>query len=101
MRRSWISEFNPVVLLCFILFSSSIILIGKKYNLDTDGELPSLHVVLTHKAGFSVSEVPMGELQIDLTSIDPDGAPTDLWYPLALSGRMKSVTGEVSIVKSF
>ncbi|MGB4191091.1 MAG: C2 domain-containing protein [Rickettsiales bacterium] len=68
---------------------------GKKYNLDTDGELPTLHVVVSHKAGYSVSDVPMGELQIDLGTIDHGGVETDLWYPLALSGRMKSVTGEV------
>ena len=38
----------------------------------------------------------MGELNVDLATIDHDGAVTDLWYPLALSGRMKLVTGEVS-----
>jgi len=37
----------------------------------------------------------MGELNVDLATIDHDGAVTDLWYPLALSGRMKLVTGEV------
>ena len=68
---------------------------GKKYNLDSDGELPNLNLVLTHKAGYSVSDVPMGEISIELNSIDPNGAETDLWYPLALSGRMKSVSGEV------
>jgi hypothetical protein len=68
---------------------------GKKYNLDTDGDLPTLNVVITHKGGYSVADVPMGELQIDLHSIDPNGAVSDMWFPLALSGRMKAVTGEV------
>jgi hypothetical protein len=73
----------------------SVVATGRKYNLDSDGELPNLNFVLSHKAGFSVSEVPMGEVVIELNTIDPDGAETDLWYPLALTGRMKNVTGEV------
>ena len=69
---------------------------GKKYNLDSDGDLPTLRLVVSHKAGYSVSDVPMGELVIDLATIDADGGETDLWYPLALSGRMKQVSGEVN-----
>lgn len=82
------------MLLFFFIFFS-----GKKYNLDSDGDLPSLRLVLTHKAGYSVSDVPMGEISVDLATIDADGGETDLWYPLALSGRMKQVTGEVSSTK--
>lgn len=80
-------------MLTFLCFISPCV--GKKYNLDSDGELPTLHLVVTHRAGFSTSDVPMGELTVDLGTIDHDGAETDLWYPLALSGRMKMVTGEV------
>lgn len=48
-----------------------------------------------------MSDVPMGEFVVDLATIDADGAATDLWYPLGLSGRMKTVTGEVHLKLSF
>jgi len=74
---------------------------GYNYNLDTDGELPSLNLVLTHKATFSTSDVPMGEIHIDLDTVDPSGEASDMWYPLNLSGRMKIVTGELHLRISF
>ena len=40
--------------------------------------------------------MPMGEISIPLDSINPNGDVTDQSYPLQASGRMKTVTGEVS-----
>ena len=67
---------------------------GVDAGLDRDSELPSLRLVMSHRAGFSTSGVPMGELNINLANIDYAGSVTDLWFPLVLSGRMK-LAGEV------
>ncbi len=66
---------------------------GKTYNLDTDGDLPSLRILLEHKSGFTVADIPMGEVVIDLLTIDPTNHELEL--PIAATGRMKTVSGTV------
>lgn len=83
--------------LIFKVFCTNYIAVfsGTNYDLDTQGELPSLKLYVYHKAAYSVSDQPMGELTIGLESIDPDGGITELAYPLEISGRMKTVSGNV------
>jgi hypothetical protein len=70
-------------------------LTGNVYDLDTKAELPSIKFSLYHKGGFAVSETPLGEVVVSLHDVDPNGAGTELWYPLKKVGRMESVSGEV------
>ena len=52
-----------------------------------------------HKASTTFgTDAPMGSVEVPLSSIKPDGSPTDQWYPLQKMGRMKDVAGEVSCV---
>ena len=74
---------------------------GTFFELDTEGELPSLKFSVYHKGGFSVSETGLGEVRISLSDIDPDGEPTELWYPLKAFGRMKNVSGELHLRLTF
>jgi hypothetical protein len=53
-------------------------------------------VVCWHRGSLGVADVPMGEVNIQLDSIDPSGGTSDKSYPLEISGRMKTVSGEVS-----
>lgn len=58
-----------------------VFLVGNSFELDTTAELPSLKFALYHKGGFTVSEVPLGVVQISCSDIDPDGVETtELWY---------------------
>lgn len=61
--------------------------------MDTTDELPSLKFQLFHKGAFSTSEVPLGEVEVDLNALD---LSTTMTYPIEKSGRMKSVSGEVT-----
>ncbi len=66
-----------------------------------DMPLPSLFVKVFHKAAYSVSETPMGVVEIHLDNIDAGGAIVDQWYPLTTSGRMTNVSGELHLRLKF
>ena len=74
------------------------VLTGTKYDLDTTDELPSISIAMFHKGTYSVSEVPLGALTVHLDHVDPAGQVTEQSYPLELSGRMKTVSGEVDTI---
>lgn len=42
----------------------------------------------------------MGEVDIPLLSIKGDGSSETKWYPLRRFGKLKDVTGEVSVITS-
>lgn len=69
--------------------------LGSNCDLESMNELPTLQIILYHKAQFSVSETPLGQVSISLNTIDPMGEPTVMWYPVDPYGRVTKVTGEV------
>lgn len=70
--------------------------IGNNYDLSAATDLPTLNLTVWHRGSLGVADVPMGEINIPLDSINPDGDVTEQSYPLQASGRMKTVTGEVN-----
>ena len=77
-------------------------LLGKTYDLDTTGDLPSLSVKLFHKGAFSISDVPLGEVTIPLLMVNGDSvAAYDRWFKLEKTGRMKDVSGQVHLSMRF
>ena len=68
---------------------------GNNYDLSGAADLPTLTLTVWHHGSLGVADVPMGEVSIPLDNINPSGDPTDQTYPLQISGRMKTVTGEV------
>jgi hypothetical protein len=68
--------------------------------LDTTGELPSIKFSIFHVGGFSISEVPLGEVVVSLHDVDASGGPTEMSYPLKKSGRMTTVSGQVCALLS-
>eukprot|EP00981_Chlorochromonas_danica_P000154 scaffold46_cov196-Ochromonas_danica.AAC.4 len=76
--------------------------IGQFYNMDVTEDLPSLNVTVYHKAPYSVSETPLGMVNIPLDSVDRMGEQTlDEWFPLRVVGRMKTVSGEIHLRLKF
>jgi hypothetical protein len=69
--------------------------LGNNYDLSAASDLPTLNVTCWHRGSLGVADVPMGEVNIQLDSIDPSGGTSDKPYPLEISGRMKTVSGEV------
>jgi hypothetical protein len=61
--------------------------------------MPTLLVQIFHKVGTTLigTDEPMGEVDIPLLNIKGDGSSTTQWYPLRRFGRLKDVTGDVSL----
>lgn len=79
----------------------TLLILGNTYDLNTSEELPSIRISLFHKGSFG-SDTPLGEITIPLDSVDASGQTTyDKWRPLKISGRMKSVSGEVRVTLKF
>ena len=69
---------------------------GQEYDLNTDGELPTIVVTLYHQAGYLQSDECMGRVAIPLDTVDPAGVTASAWYPLVGDARSKyHASGEV------
>jgi len=57
---------------------------GQHYDLNNVDALPTVKVELFHKSGSLIgSDVPLGQLEIPLSSIPADGTPFTQWYQLS------------------
>ncbi len=74
--------------------------VGKFFDMENCNDFV-LHFEVCNKSAFSISETPLGCTDIDLMTIDADGAVEERDYPLELSGRMKNVTGTIRIRTQF
>jgi hypothetical protein len=64
--------------------------------LSGQADYPELLISVWHKGALGVAETPLGEVVIALDTIDPTGGPMEQTFALQPSGRMKTVTGDVS-----
>lgn len=72
---------------------------GDSYDLDSEENLPTLVVTIYHKGTYSVSEVFLGQVEIDLKDITTTSR--DMWYSLEPDAKHLDVTGEVRLSLRF
>eukprot|EP00602_Paraphysomonas_sp_CaronLab_P003319 CAMPEP_0185019240 /NCGR_PEP_ID=MMETSP1103-20130426/1865_1 /TAXON_ID=36769 /ORGANISM="Paraphysomonas bandaiensis, Strain Caron Lab Isolate" /LENGTH=1852 /DNA_ID=CAMNT_0027549443 /DNA_START=18 /DNA_END=5573 /DNA_ORIENTATION=+ len=75
---------------------------GQNYDLNNTAALPTLSLKVFHKSSSLVgADAPMGQVEIPLSSIPPDGAATTQWHELQVMGRMRDVAGEIQVTIKF
>ena len=72
---------------------------GDNFDLSYGENQPSLSISLYHKGAFSVSEVPLGKVEINLEDIATNA--TEMWFPLKPDGRTTDVSGDLRLSLKF